>query len=172
MTRDLPDDWRLSAACGGMADDTFAVETNDPFYTPGNMGRPAKNAPRVDPYAEARAICERCPVVEACLNDSYAARDFHGFRGGLTGDQRLTLFRKHQRKGAPLPTQYIDNPKPTRKPYARTKPKPPAPDWTARERCYQAGRTDKQIAELTGTTQSAIRRWRHRRGYPPNKATA
>jgi len=171
MTRDLPDDWRLRASCGGMADETYSDEASDPFYTPGSHLGGTQRKPRPNEYAEAKTICARCPVVAECLEDAFATRDYHGYRGGLTGEQRQTMLRKHQRHGAPLPTYLIEQPKPTRKPPA-TKPNRQKNDWAARELLHKAGATDRQIAEHTGTTQSAIRRWRHRRGYPPNKATA
>jgi WhiB family redox-sensing transcriptional regulator len=175
-------EWRERALCAGMADATFAVETNDPFYTPGGdgrMGRPRRDAPKRDEYTEARAICAQCPVVAECLADAFSTRDYHGFRGGLTGDERITMFRRHQRHGAPLPVDVVlvdrsrgSNEGQNRKPYTRTAPKPPPNEWPERELHYHAGRTDREISELTGDTQSAIRCWRQARGYAPNKAAS
>jgi hypothetical protein len=176
-------EWRERALCAGMADATFADEANDPFYTPGGDGRtckPRSDKPKLgDDYTEARAICAHCPVVAECLADAFSTRDYHGFRGGLTGDERITIFRKHQRHGAPLPvsvalveTPKPSNKKPGRKPYTRTAPKPPPNEWPERELHYHAGRTDREISEMTGDTQSAIRCWRQNRGYPPKKAAS
>lgn len=81
-TRD--DDWREKAECR----DIDVTPDRDPFFTfdgeRETLGR----------WDEARAICGGCPVRDLCLRDALAHRDFEGFRGGATGEERLRIIRR------------------------------------------------------------------------------
>jgi WhiB family redox-sensing transcriptional regulator len=66
--------WHEDAACRGQGADTFYPE-------PPRGGRR-----QGDPYAEARAICATCPVVEQCRQAGQ--REYYGVWGGLSPSQR------------------------------------------------------------------------------------
>lgn len=76
--------WRDSAECR----DVDVTPDRDPFFTfdgeRETLGR----------WDEARAICGVCPVRDLCLRDALAHRDFEGFRGGATGEERLRIIRR------------------------------------------------------------------------------
>lgn len=42
-------------------------------------------------YDTARWLCNRCPVRTQCLQEAVDLWDTHGFRGGMTGDERARL---------------------------------------------------------------------------------
>lgn len=76
------------AACLGVG--------NGVFYPLGPVGIPAGHVNRFDPYKEARAICQGCPVQAECLAQTLAEEaeqggGCHGYRGGQTPDQRKKL---------------------------------------------------------------------------------
>lgn len=49
----------------------------------------------VDAISEAAAVCGRCPVREACLEDAMGARGLrYGIWGGLTRTERRALRRR------------------------------------------------------------------------------
>lgn len=79
--------WRNHAACYG--------EDPELWFPLGTDGRWTAQ------IEQARAICHRCPVAEACLNDALreegARRDRHGIRGGLTDTERRQLRRRKDR---------------------------------------------------------------------------
>jgi WhiB family redox-sensing transcriptional regulator len=55
--------------------------------------------------AQAKAICRRCPVHDACLNHALEAKEDSGVWGGLDRDERRRLLRRRktarpQRTGA------------------------------------------------------------------------
>ena len=79
------------AACAGVSPDVF-------FPVPASSGRTPK-AGRPDKYAEARAICARCPVRAECLEfaDTYTHTYDHGMFGGLDPDERARRRRALQR---------------------------------------------------------------------------
>lgn len=64
---DLDRGWMLRAACRDEDPALWFPDTTD--------------------YQQARAICDGCPVKDACLNDALALRDFAGMRAGLTPKQ-------------------------------------------------------------------------------------
>ncbi|HET9872238.1 MAG TPA: WhiB family transcriptional regulator [Propionibacteriaceae bacterium] len=69
-------DWVMQAACAGRNGDWFG----NPNYT--------------DLTVE-KAVCEACPVREACLAYALDAGESYGIWGGLTTEERRTLV--HQR---------------------------------------------------------------------------
>ncbi|MGH8904883.1 MAG: WhiB family transcriptional regulator [Egibacteraceae bacterium] len=77
--------WRDRAACLGM--DT------EWFFPAGSTGLAA-----LEQAAEAKAICARCPVVEACLDWALATNQDAGVWGAKTEDERRTLRRRLQRR--------------------------------------------------------------------------
>ena len=44
----------------------------------------------------AKSYCERCPVVQECLNHALAVRESHGVWGGLNTDERRALLGGQQ----------------------------------------------------------------------------
>jgi WhiB family redox-sensing transcriptional regulator len=47
--------------------------------------------------AEAKAVCERCPVREPCLEYAISSREKEGVWGGLTARERRRLIRQRRR---------------------------------------------------------------------------
>lgn len=72
-----PDDWRLAAACRDLDTATFFPE---------NEGE----------VARAKAVCESCPVREACLNFAIVTRQDDGVWGGLDENERRRVRRRRQ----------------------------------------------------------------------------
>ncbi|MFJ8146611.1 WhiB family transcriptional regulator [Streptomyces sp. NPDC096048] len=86
MTRiERASDWRDQALCA-----TPAYCGVDFFPQPGDQ----------QGAAEARTVCEGCPVRMACLRDALRqeggsrAEYRHGIRGGLTAEERRTLYER------------------------------------------------------------------------------
>jgi WhiB family redox-sensing transcriptional regulator len=76
--------WEAAAACAGESTVTFF-----PRFAVG-MGAPAKNAAMT---ANAKAVCNRCPVSGECL--AFALEDDieHGIWGGMTPMERSKIRR-------------------------------------------------------------------------------
>lgn len=66
-----------------------ACRTEDPdlFHPDGSTG------PWLRVIEQAKAVCRRCPVADACLQDALASRGQEGIRGGLTEAERVSLRR-------------------------------------------------------------------------------
>jgi WhiB family redox-sensing transcriptional regulator len=90
----MPWDWRAAAACR-LADTSL-------FFGP---ERELVGARRLREQ-QAKAICATCPVLEPCRAHALVHREPYGVWGGLTEDDRETLYRsqRHQRaaKSAPV----------------------------------------------------------------------
>jgi len=125
--------WIDNAACVGEPSSTF-------YLGDGEHMRPGR-------FDRARDLCSACPVRQACLDDALELEKgwgSHGFRGGLTADERMKIIRRT--------TQYR---KPTRKRVRAAKskpeqkpappPKPPAPNARTPER-YEAWRASPAYA--------------------------
>jgi len=78
--------WRADAACRG--------EDPELFFPVGSTG------PALDQIAEAKEVCGRCPVQEACLDFALNTGQAYGIWGGLTEDERRSLRRRRQRAAA------------------------------------------------------------------------
>ena len=50
-----------------------------------------------DAAEDAKAICELCPVREACLEYAISAREKDGVWGGLTARERRRVIRQRRR---------------------------------------------------------------------------
>lgn len=70
--------WRAHAACRGMETELFF---------------PVSEVAGSARVRRAKAVCESCPVRDACLAEALAARDVHGVRGGMTGPEREAAAR-------------------------------------------------------------------------------
>lgn len=79
-------EWQQHAACRGM---DFQL-----FFPVGTKG------PAVDQIAEAKAVCDRCPVASECLAWALAleTRQEFGIFGGHTEDERRVLLRREKRR--------------------------------------------------------------------------
>lgn len=77
-----PRDWRNHAAC----------RSQDPelFFPVGDQG-PARTQ-----TAEARQVCQGCTVSEACLAFAILAGVSDGVWGGLSEDERRSMWRQHR----------------------------------------------------------------------------
>ena len=75
--------WRNRAAC--------VDESPEPFFPIGNTG------PASLQIEEAKAVCRRCEVVEACLAWAFESGQDAGVWGGLSEDERHALKRRHAR---------------------------------------------------------------------------
>ena len=72
-------EWQTTAACRGM-DSTM-------FYHPFNERNEAREA-RI---AQAKAICQQCPVRTACADHALRVREPYGIWGGLSEDERARI---------------------------------------------------------------------------------
>ncbi|KAB1146775.1 WhiB family transcriptional regulator [Streptomyces luteolifulvus] len=94
-------DWRATAAC--------LDEDPELFFPNGTSG------PWLIQIEDAKAVCRRCPVVEACLQYALQGRIPEGIFGGLTGDERASLNRS-VRRGRTTPQQAEDKAATARQP--------------------------------------------------------
>ena len=76
-------DWRHRAAC--------LTEDPELFFPIGNTG------PALMQIAEAKKVCRRCDVREACLQWALDAGQDHGVWGGLSEDERRAMKRSAAR---------------------------------------------------------------------------
>ncbi|HET8589814.1 MAG TPA: WhiB family transcriptional regulator [Nakamurella sp.] len=79
-------DWRHRAICRD--------EDPELFFPVGNSG------PALLQIAEAKAVCERCPVMNECLNWALETGQDAGVWGGLSEDERRSLKRRRARARA------------------------------------------------------------------------
>jgi WhiB family redox-sensing transcriptional regulator len=82
----IPMDWRHRAICRD--------EDPELFFPVGNSG------PALLQIAEAKAVCERCPVMNECLNWALETGQDAGVWGGLSEDERRSLKRRRARARA------------------------------------------------------------------------
>ncbi|MFD6490828.1 WhiB family transcriptional regulator [Streptomyces sp. NPDC060188] len=80
------DNWRDSAACRSVDPDLF--------FPIGNTG------PAVLQIQEAKAVCEGCPVREACLDWALESGQSVGVWGGTSETERRSLARRRARRRA------------------------------------------------------------------------
>ena len=79
-------DWRHRAVCRD--------EDPELFFPIGNSG------PALLQIAEAKAVCERCPVISECLAWALEPGQDAGVWGGLSEDERRSLKRRRARARA------------------------------------------------------------------------
>ncbi|GAA1554114.1 hypothetical protein GCM10009731_05500 [Streptomyces globosus] len=79
-------DWRHNAVC--------REEDPDLFFPIGNTG------PALLQIEEAKAVCRRCPVLEACLQWALESGQDEGVWGGLSEDERRAMKRRAGRNRA------------------------------------------------------------------------
>lgn len=72
-----PQPWMEQAACSTVDPDLFFMVGDTPEY---------RTATR-----QAKRICRRCPVMDACLDYALKINDRHGIWGGLTPWERQTI---------------------------------------------------------------------------------
>jgi len=87
--------WRDDAACAGM--DTaifFPISSGDP-----RVAEATRLSVRV-----AKAICNECPVIDACLQEAIRLGDVHGIFGGMTGNERSALGKTRKPFACPNPS--------------------------------------------------------------------
>lgn len=80
-----PTNWRDRAAC----------RSTDPLVFEG------------DDLTQARQLCAACPVRTACLDETLRLRDVHGFRAGMTGDERKKLLPPNRRPWKRVPADEV-----------------------------------------------------------------
>ena len=73
-------DWQLRGSCQGLNSSVF-------FHPDGERG--SARSRRAD---RAKAICQRCPVLEQCRRHALSAREPYGVWGGLTEEERRELW--------------------------------------------------------------------------------
>jgi WhiB family redox-sensing transcriptional regulator len=83
---ELPDEWMLRAACRGHPrPDIFSPP---PARADTKIKRSKAERRRRIVIAEAKTVCRRCPVTEACLDYANAAGERYGIWGGKTPRER------------------------------------------------------------------------------------
>ena len=81
--------WMLAGSCVGYEKDLWFPSEHE------NRGRP-RGARTADPWASARAVCDRCLVSTDCLDYAVA----HGIRFGMWGGTTPET-RRHMLKARP-----------------------------------------------------------------------
>ncbi len=76
-------DWRHDAAC--------LTEDPELFFPIGNTG------PALLQIEEAKAVCQRCPVMDTCLTWAMSNNQDSGVWGGMSEDERRALKRRTAR---------------------------------------------------------------------------
>ncbi|MER5914514.1 WhiB family transcriptional regulator [Streptomyces sp. NPDC001982] len=79
-------DWQQRAHCRGMDSSVF-------FSPPGENG-----ADKREREQKARAVCRRCPVIEACAWTAMSGPETYGVWGGMSEGERRQLRRLRPRK--------------------------------------------------------------------------
>ncbi len=79
-------DWRHNAVC--------REEDPELFFPVGETG------PAVMQIEEAKAVCRRCPVKEACLQWALESGQHEGVWGGLSESERRAMKRRTARSRA------------------------------------------------------------------------
>jgi WhiB family redox-sensing transcriptional regulator len=79
-------DWRHRAACRD--------EDPELFFPIGNTG------PALVQIEEAKQVCRRCPVTDACLSWALASGQDAGVWGAMSEDERRALKRRNARARA------------------------------------------------------------------------
>ncbi|MQA16619.1 MAG: WhiB family transcriptional regulator [Pseudonocardiaceae bacterium] len=77
-------EWQIDAACQGFNSSVF-------FHPDGERGSARARRAR-----RAKAVCERCPVIEPCRRHALEAREPYGVWGGLTEEERRDVWTAHQ----------------------------------------------------------------------------
>lgn len=72
-------EWQLDASCQGLNSSVF-------FHPDGERG-----SARARRAGKAKAVCQRCPVIEQCRRHALATREPYGVWGGLTEEERRDL---------------------------------------------------------------------------------
>lgn len=70
--------WRNRAACRGLDPDIFYPPSDEDAW-------------------EAKAVCDTCPVRQACLEHALAAREREGVWGGATERERRRILRQRRK---------------------------------------------------------------------------
>jgi WhiB family redox-sensing transcriptional regulator len=78
--------WQLHGACRGMDSAKF-------FHPEGERG-----AARAEREAQAKAVCERCPVIEDCRRHALTVQEPYGIWGGLSESERDIMLRTGRRR--------------------------------------------------------------------------
>lgn len=84
LSTQLGDDWRDAAAC--------RKEDPELFFPVGTTG-PARFQALM-----AKAVCARCPVVDACLRWALDLPLAEGIAGGLTAEERRLVLTEQDRR--------------------------------------------------------------------------
>ncbi|MFF3464599.1 WhiB family transcriptional regulator [Streptomyces sp. NPDC001984] len=79
-------DWQQHARCRGMDSSVF-------FSPPGENGADKRAREK-----KARAVCRRCPVIEACAWTAMSGPETYGVWGGMSEGERRQLWRLRPRK--------------------------------------------------------------------------
>lgn len=72
-------DWQLAGACRGQSSVLF-------FHPDGERGSARRRRQEA-----AKAVCARCPVLEACLRHAVAVHEPYGVWGGMSEEERARL---------------------------------------------------------------------------------
>ena len=75
-------EWQFEGACRVLPPEMF-------FHPEGERGRSRRQ--RIE---QAKAVCEACPVIEACREHALTVREPYGVWGGLSEDERQRLYAR------------------------------------------------------------------------------
>lgn len=81
------------------------------FFHPWNERGPA----REEREQQAKAVCARCPVIDACGAHALSVKEAYGVWGGLTEHERQAMLNRRPRSGlSPAPLLVDGEPQPAR----------------------------------------------------------
>ena len=75
-------EWQYQGACKSMDTEMFFLD---------DRMRGSEKAKR---ERKAVEICNRCPVIQQCLNHALKVPEIYGVWGGMTADQRISILRR------------------------------------------------------------------------------
>lgn len=75
-------DWQKDGACRGVSSEVF-------YHPEGERGRA-----RLLRERKAKAICQHCPVVQACREHALSIGETYGIWGGMSEGERMEYLRR------------------------------------------------------------------------------
>ena len=124
-------DWRHRAACKDV--------DSELFFPVGDRG------PALAQIADAKAVCQACPVLVACLQHALTALP-DGIAGGMTADER----RRYAARTSRRPSA-----KPVRPPLGASRAEVAEAGCAA----LRAGKSVREVARLCRVSQRTAERW-------------
>lgn len=75
-------EWQYQGACKSMDTEMFFLDDR------------MRGSEKTKRERKAVEICNRCPVIQQCLNHALKVPEIYGVWGGTTADQRISILRR------------------------------------------------------------------------------